>query len=222
MNPVTKLLIIVGFIISLTKVSVYVKLVILFLLLIVNLLRSDSSDLIFLKVIIIAGTFLFLINFLTFTDKYIIEFADVDEFIKKWSLIFELAVLVMILKKIFNIEEIYALFVKLGIPTWFIYLIFNSIFLIPRLLSKAREILISQQVRGFKNRGFQKIKSMALVLVPLIMSMLYEIEQKTAAIYIRGLFSKGPKTHIYPFRFKIVDIVIIIGVIICLGLIIFL
>jgi len=206
--------------------SIYLKLLILFILLLINLViskrRKDKLDWIFFRLILIAGIFLFLIYFVKFNGGVVLNFKNMNEFLTKWSLIIGISVMLITARKIFNTDEIYAFLIDLKIPAWAIYLIFNSLFLIPRLIEKSKEILIAQEARGFKNVGTARIKATILVLVPLISSISYELEQKSIAIQSRGLFSRSKKTHIYQLSFKFFDFIIIFASVICSGLLIFL
>src|SRR3989339_171942 len=109
-------------------------------------------------------------------------------------------------------EELYAFFIDLRLPLPFIYVIFQTVFLIPRFGERAGDILTAQQARGFILKGLRnRARALLLIFPPLFASMLYELEETAASLSARGLHAPGGKSHLCHIGFGPFDLLIIIG-----------
>ena len=169
----------------------------------------------FIKVWLTAGFFLTMIHGLHFPGGISIDSEGLRISGRSFFRIGALMVSFLWLARSVKEEELYAFFIDLRLPPPFIYLIFQTVFLIPRFGERAMVILTAQQARGFIFKGLcNRVRALFLIFPPMFASMLYELEETAASLSARGLHSPGRKSHLCNIEFGSIDLFIIIGLII--------
>jgi|SRR3989339_604579 len=184
----------------------------LFVWLAVKPLVSDDPGRAFIKVWLTAGFFLTMIHGLNFSGGISIDSEGLRVSGRSFFRIGALMVSFLWLIRTVKAEELYAFFIDLRLPLPFIYVIFQTVFLIPRFGERAGDILTAQQARGFILKGLRnRARALLLIFPPLFASMLYELEETAASLSARGLHAPGGKSHLCHIGFGPFDLLIIIG-----------
>lgn len=170
--------------------------------------QDPASD--FIKLWLAAGFFLFILNCISWDGGLIFNDKGLETAIKSFFRIGSLMVAFLWLIRTVKSEELYAMLIALHMPVPVIYVLFQTIFLIPRLGERAREILVAQQARGFVLKGIHnRLKAYILILAPLFSTMFHELEQNAAAMSSRGLHAPGVKTSLTQLSISRLDVVLI-------------
>jgi energy-coupling factor transport system permease protein len=177
---------------------------------IIKPLPSHDPGNIFLRLWLTAGFFLTIIHTISYDDGLIFNQDRLYVAGKSFFRIGSLMVTFLWIIRTMKAEELYAMLIDLRFPVPVIYVIFQAIYLIPRLIERAKDILVAQQARGFILRGVRcRLKALILILSPLFSTMIYELEEGAASISSRGLQAPGKKSHIAIIRFTSLDIILI-------------
>jgi energy-coupling factor transport system permease protein len=85
-----------------------------------------------------------------------------------------------------------------GWPPWAVYLLGSPLLLLPQVERRAQAIRAAQQARGFETEGgrLQRARAVLPLVVPLVFSLLVEVEERALALEIRAFNSEGPKTSL--------------------------
>jgi len=160
----------------------------------------------FLRIWLTAGIFLILIHAVQFAEGIRLSFEGVLVAGKSFFRIGALMASCLWLIRTLENDDLYAFLIDLRVPIPVIYVIFQSIFMIPRFNQRASDILIAQQARGFVLKGFRhRIKALLLIIAPLFATTLYELEESAASLSARGLLTSGKKTHLHYISFSFYD-----------------
>ena len=83
-----------------------------------------------------------------------------------------------------------------GVPKTLTYVLVSAIQLVPRFQSKAASILDAQRARGLETEGgfIQRVRALLPVSIPLVLSSIVDVEERTIALEARGFSRDGPKT----------------------------
>jgi energy-coupling factor transporter transmembrane protein EcfT len=173
---------------------------------------AQDPGALFLKLWITSAFFLLIIHAVNLAGGPIFRASGVSRALDRFFLIGSLMAAFLWLIRTLRGEELFGFLLKLGIPPAAVYSVFQVFYLAPRIRGRAGDILIAQQARGLVLTNFvARTRALAIVLIPLISSMIEELEHRTAAIYARGLYLKVPKTHLSTFSFGIRDLMAICG-----------
>jgi energy-coupling factor transport system permease protein len=87
-----------------------------------------------------------------------------------------------------------------GVPFGRMYLLVSTLTLVPRLRSRAAQILEAQQCRGLRLGGSPLARVMALgpLVLPLVLGALAEVDEQVLALDARGAGRGGKRTAIEP------------------------
>lgn len=87
-----------------------------------------------------------------------------------------------------------------GAPFSLAYLLASTLQAVPRLRARAKEILDAQRCRGLAVRGapWRRVRALALLVVPLALSALAEVEARTLALETRGAGNVVRRTPLDP------------------------
>ena len=174
-------------------------------------LALKDPESIFINLWLSSGIFLILIHTLSYSNGFIFNRDGLVIAGRAFFKIGSLMVAFLWLIRTMKAEELYSLLIDLQIPLPIIFIFFKAIFLVPRFGEKGKEILIAQQARGFVLKGVKnRLRALILILSPLFSTMVYELEEGAASISSRGLYAKGPKTHITKIQFSFLDLMLII------------
>ncbi len=83
-----------------------------------------------------------------------------------------------------------------GVPNQLFYLVVTTIQIVPRFLARANTILDAQRSRGLETEGnlLHRLRSIAPLVGPLILSSLIDIEERAIALEARAFNRPGAKT----------------------------
>lgn len=175
-------------------------------------LPAQDPGKIFLRLWLTAGIFLLIIHCVTYNNGLVFDNHGLVAAGKSFFRIGALMAIFLWLSRTIKSEELYAMLMDIGLPMSLIYLLLRTIYTIPRLGEKAKEILIAQQARGFVLKGIRnRINGLRLVLAPLFSSMVYELEESSASLTARGIFAPGRKSHFVELRFGLQDAMLIVS-----------
>jgi len=87
---------------------------------------------------------------------------------------------------------------QVGFPANLAYVIVATIQIVPRFQARAAMILDAQQARGVETQGsFRvRVRAMAPLVVPLVLSSLVDVEERALAVEARGFSRAGQKTSL--------------------------
>lgn len=173
-------------------------------------LPSQDPGRAFLRLWLTAGFFLFLIHCISWNGSLLFKSNGVELTSKSFFRIGSLMVAFLWLIRTVKTEELYAMLIALRLPIPAIYILFQTVFLIPRFGERAQEILLAQEARGFELKGIRsRLKAYILILAPLFATMFYELEQNAAAMSAKGLHAPGTKTSLTQINITRLDATLI-------------
>lgn len=109
-------------------------------------------------------------------------------------------------------EAIYALLADCRMPPTVAFVTIGAVGMTLRLISRANEVLLAQQLRGFESTGLiNRIRAYRILAAPLLSSTFYELEDTAAGLAARGLRIPGRKTHLVHLRFGLTEASIAFG-----------
>ncbi|MBI4419602.1 MAG: energy-coupling factor transporter transmembrane protein EcfT [Gemmatimonadetes bacterium] len=87
-----------------------------------------------------------------------------------------------------------------GVPFSFAYLLAAALQAVPRLRARAKEILDAQRCRGLRVRGspWRRARALVPLALPLVLSALNEVEERTLALEARGAGNVARRTPLEP------------------------
>lgn len=175
-------------------------------------LPSQDPGKIFLRLWFTAGLFLLIIHCIIYNNGLVFDNHGFVTASKSFFRIGSLMIVFLWLSRTIKSEELYAMLMDIGLSMSLIYLLLRTIYTIPRLGSKANEILVAQQARGFVLKGIgNRIKGLQLILAPLFSSMVYELEESSASLTARGIIAPGRKSHFVELKFGPQDVLLIVS-----------
>jgi energy-coupling factor transport system permease protein len=86
-----------------------------------------------------------------------------------------------------------------GLPPQFAYVIISTLQILPQMQAKAQTIIAAQQSRGMDTQStfLKRVGSVVPLVGPLVFGSLVEVEERAIAIEARGFTSKKAKTSLY-------------------------
>jgi len=171
----------------------------------------------FLKILVLGSMFLFLIHGVSLEPLGLSRTGlaiGVESFIR----IAAPVIGVIYLSRRIRSEELFAMLIDYRVPPSLILILFRTLWLVPRLTERMDEVVTAQKLRGMRiETTGQRIRALIPTLNPIFSSMLGEISINSLTITARGFLSPGMKTHIVPLSYSRVDIVVIVGLTLFLG-----
>ena len=163
----------------------------------------------FLKILIIAAVFLFLINGVSWRPLNVSTegiIAGLISFIH----IAAPVIFIIYLSRMVQSEEIFALLIDLKVPPAVILILFRTVWLVPRFVERMDEVITAQKLRGMRiETASQRIRALIPTLSPIFSSMLEEISENSLTITTSGFLQPGKKSHLMVLRYRLNDAVII-------------
>jgi len=88
--------------------------------------------------------------------------------------------------------------VERGLPNQIAYIVVTTLQIVPTFQARARAILDAQRSRGLETEGpiTTRIRALAPLVSPLILSSLMEIEERAIALEARAFTRAGPRTSL--------------------------
>jgi energy-coupling factor transport system permease protein len=86
----------------------------------------------------------------------------------------------------------------LGVPGALTYIVVTSIQIVPRFQARASMIIDAQHSRGLSTEGnlLQRARALTPLIMPLILSSLVDVEERSMAIEARAFNAPGSKTSL--------------------------
>ncbi len=119
------------------------------------------------------------------------------------------ATCILYLTKEINSEEFYSFLIDIKTPPIVIFILFRTIWLVPRLNERIEEVVVAQKLRGMKiNTLTDRIRAIIPTLSPIFASMFNEVSENSLTLTTRGFLTPGTKTHITTLKYGKKDIII--------------
>ncbi len=165
----------------------------------------------FLRLIAIAAFFLFLLHGVTWSPPGV-TITGLGRALEAFIRIAAPFAAVLYLSKRISGDEFYALLIDLRVPPVVIFILFRTLWLIPRMSERMREALTAQKMRGMPaESALQRARAVIPSLSPVFSSMVDETSRHALVITARGFLRPGPKTHALPLRFEPRDVIAVSG-----------
>lgn len=165
---------------------------------------------VFIKILVVAALFLFLIHGVEWRALSIsIDgiAAALDNFVH----IAAPVTCVMYLSRRVSSEELYALLIDLRVPPSVILILFRTLWLVPRFVERIDEVITAQKLRGMRiEKTSQRIKALLPTLSPIFSSMLEEISENSLTMTARGFLQPGRKSHVIALKYSWTDGVLLL------------
>ncbi len=227
LHPLTHIIISVEFTLLTLILPVYQGLGVLTLWLLFTLVIPQRTETkltgTFIKILVAAAVFLFLIHGLNWRTLDISTegiVSGLNSLIHTEGIVSGLNSLIHIaapvtfiiyLSRMVQSEEIFALLVDLRIPSAVILILFRTIWLVPRFVERIDEVITAQKLRGMRiETTSQRIRALIPTLSPIFSSMLEEISENSLTIAARGFLQPGKKSHLKVIEYRIDDAIVII------------
>lgn len=184
------------------------------LMLILVLPRRTEINLtgVFIKILGAAAFFLFLIHgvvWMPFSISRIGIYEGLDSFLR----ISAPVVTVLYLSRQVRQEELFAFLIDLRIPSVVIFILFRTLWLVPRFMERIDEVITAQKLRGMRIESFSgRIKALLPTLGPIFSSMLEETSENSLTLTTRGFLQPGTKTHLAVLSYSWIDAGVVITV----------
>jgi energy-coupling factor transporter transmembrane protein EcfT len=167
---------------------------------------------VFMRFLIIAAFFLFLINGVKWFPTGI-DLAGIENGTNSFVNIGACFLFIVLVSKTLHSEEIFALMVSLKIPSSIILIFFRTAWLVPRFSAKMRDVLAAQKLRGMRVSSFtERAGAVIPALNPIISAMFEEIARNALVITSRGFLAHGVKSSRLELAFSAVDYFLILTV----------
>ncbi len=156
---------------------------------------------VFIKILIIAAFFLFLIHGVSYREFAVSADglrAIPESFI---HIAFPVAAIIYFSRNIRH-RELYALLLDLRIPPSIIFILFRTLWLVPRFVERIDEVMIAQRLRGMHiETTAGRLKALIPTLGPIVSSMLEETSENSLTLTARGFLESGKKSHVAELRY---------------------
>jgi energy-coupling factor transport system permease protein len=92
--------------------------------------------------------------------------------------------------------------VERGLPNQIAYIVVTTLQIVPTFQARAHAILDAQRSRGLETEGAitVRLRALAPLVAPLILSSLMEIEERAIALEARAFSRQGPRTSLVTLR----------------------
>lgn len=162
----------------------------------------------FLKLLVFASLFLFLIH----AVKWVPLRISPGGFEKALVSILRIGVIittVLYLACQITGGELYALMTAMHVPPVIVFILFRTLWLVPRFMDRIDEVILAQRLRGMRIASIHdRVRAVLPSLTPIVASMLDETFVNAMTMTIRGYLEPGRKTHLDPLPFRGRDIFI--------------
>ena len=235
LNPLTKVVMALAFVLIAFLSPWYWTPQVLFLLAIIPLsiiskvAREYWSFLIKIILPTIAILFIMQAFFLPGESRIIFEIFGLEITELSLQLAFRNATRIVVMISSFTIllltthpSELMSDFSRRGLPGQFAYVVISSLQIIPQMQAKAQTIISAQRSRGLDTQSsfLRRVGGILPLVGPLVFGSLVEVEERAIAIEARGFTSTRPKTflrEIQDTRFdRVIRLILIALVIITL------
>jgi len=162
----------------------------------------------FFRLILPAASFLFFMQtfFQPIGDQVIFKIWFLDITQESLMFAFRNAMRIIVMVSSFTLflltthpSELMSDLTRRGLPPQFAYVIISTLQILPQMQAKAQTIISAQRSRGLETQGnfFRRIGSLGPLVGPLVFGSLVEVEERAIAIEARGFTSTRAKTSLY-------------------------
>lgn len=216
LHPLTHIIIAVEFAILILVLPVYQGLGVLVLWLLFTLMMPQRTEIkltgTFLKILIVAAIFLFLIHGVHWRPLGVSTEGIIAGLIGFLHIAAPVTFIIY-LSRMVQSGEIFALLIDLKVPPAVILILFRTIWLVPRFVERMDEVVMAQKLRGMRiETTSQRIRALIPTLSPIFSSMLEEISENSLTITTRGFLQPGKKSHLKVLGFRLDDAIVILVV----------
>ena len=163
----------------------------------------------FLKILVVAAVFLFLIHGVSWRPLGI-SMEGIITGLTGFAHIAAPVMFIIYLSRMVQSEEIFALLIDLKVPSAVILILFRTIWLVPRFVERIDEVITAQKLRGMRiETASQRIRALIPTLSPIFSSVLDEISENSLTLTARGFLQPNEKSHLIVLRCSLNDAVII-------------
>ena len=167
---------------------------------------------VFLKILMVAAFFLFLIHGVEWRSLRVSIygiFTGLNNFVH----IAAPVIFVIYLSRQVKSEEIFSLLIDIRVPPVVILILFRTVWLVPRFVERIDEVITAQKLRGMRIETVaQRIRALLPTLSPIFSSMLEEISENSLTLTTRGFLQPGQKSHLAVLRYRWIDWILIVVV----------
>jgi energy-coupling factor transport system permease protein len=212
LNPLTKLTLVLGFVLIAFLSPWYWTPHILLVLIafplsfVGNVNRQFFRA--FLQLILPAASFLFFMQafFQPIGDQVIFKFWFLDITFESLMFAFRNAIRIIVMVSSFTLflltthpSELMSDLTRRGLPPQFAYVFISTLQILPQMQAKAQTIIAAQRSRGLETQGnfFRRVGSLGPLVGPLVFGSLVEVEERAIAIEARGFTSPRAKSSLY-------------------------
>ncbi|MFC1538928.1 energy-coupling factor transporter transmembrane component T family protein [Candidatus Latescibacterota bacterium] len=193
----------------------------LFLSLVIPKRTETKLTPVFIKVLFVGAIFLLLIHGIEWRE-FTISAEGIMGALGSFIHIAAPVVFIIFLSRNVRPEELYALLLDLRIPTVIIFIIFRTLWLVPRFVERVDEVIIAQKLRGMRiEKTSDRIKALIPTLGPIFSSMLEEISENSLILTARGFLGSGDKSHVIELHRSLADYIFLLIVTLVFLLIVF-
>lgn len=155
----------------------------------------------FLKIFGIAAVFLFLLHGLRLRPPGI----SVEGMTTGLGHFLHIAVpvtLILYCSRRIKSEELFALLIDLKVPPVIIFILFRTLWLVPRFIERTDEVIIAQKLHGMRIDTFpRRVRALLPSLSTIISSMFEELSENSLTLSTRGFLQPGGKSHLTTLTF---------------------
>ncbi len=169
--------------------------------------RRTDTDLVgpFLRILVLAAVFLFLINGVRWNPPGITR-AGIVSAAESFIHVAIPVTAVLYLSRRIRSDELYSFLVDLRVPPAAILVLFRTLWLVPRLKERMDETLTALRLRGMPSGSFvARFRTLAPSLGVVFSSMFGEISENALVATARGFLLPGRKTHLLELRYGAAD-----------------
>ncbi|HDY88816.1 MAG TPA: hypothetical protein ENH82_11985, partial [bacterium] len=182
-----------------------------FLLTLVIPRRTDTKlTKVFIKILIVAAFFLFLIHGVKWMPPGISPDGLVSGLVN-FTHVSAPVLFIIYLSRRVKPEEIFALLIDLKVPPVIILILFRTLWLVPRFAEKVDEVITAQKLRGMRIESTtERVRALIPTLSPIFSSMFEEISENSLTLTTRGFLQPGRKSHLTVLRYGFIDCIMLL------------
>ncbi|MFC1650871.1 energy-coupling factor transporter transmembrane component T family protein [Candidatus Latescibacterota bacterium] len=170
--------------------------------------RTDTKlTPVFIKILFVAAIFLLLIHGVSWRALSI-SAGGIMSALNSFTHIAAPVVFIIFLSRNVRQEELYALLLDLKIPPVIIFILFRTLWLVPRFVERIDEVITAQKLRGMRiEKTSDRFRALIPTLGPIFSSMLEEISENSLTLTARGFLGSGDKSHVTQLRRSPADVI---------------
>lgn len=214
--PLTHIIIALEFALTVVILPIDSGIPVLFLGLFTALLVPSRTEVklswTFLKILGVAAIFLFLMHGVQWNPPGISRQGIMDGLDGFIHIAIPVICVVYLTRQI-TTEELYGLLMDFRVPSVVIFVLFRTLWLVPRLMERMDEVVTAQKLRGMRiENSIQRTRAIIPTISPIFSSMVSEISENSLTLTARRFLLPGPKSHLLTLRLNRNDISLILAI----------